>query len=68
MKQRHARLIGLPTSIADYDHLLETLLKDESDKLNEEVIRIYVSIILTCTLHKIALRKIDTPQDRRFAR
>ncbi len=44
MKQRHARLIGLPTSIADHEHLLENLLKDESDKLNEEVIRIYVSM------------------------
>ena len=49
MKQRHARLIGLPTSIADYEQLLENLLKDESEKLNEEVIRIYVSIFYVIT-------------------
>ena len=51
MKQKHARLIGIPISIAEHDHLLENLLKDESDKLNEEVIRIYVS---TCIRESLA--------------
>ena len=41
MRQRHTRLIGLPTVVAENENVVDNLLKDESDKLQEDIIRVF---------------------------
>ena len=41
MRQRHTRLIGLPTVVAENENAVDHLLKDQSNNLQEDIIRVF---------------------------